>query len=269
MGTLNMAELTAAAVVRIEKELLNSRTRNNEEIINYLKDSDRPREDFQFAVLQLTCNNDPETLEKVLSWGAADYVENENGSRPYKSSVKEGVINVENPILWSVQQGYTQCTKILHQHGFRIPQIRGEAVLEVEKDPSDGEDNNVGEIIESNDNGNNKDKKMSKEPVVQESEDHDKEEEGKTEKIAPAAEGASGGNDEDIEAFAQEIERLIVTDNAMMDYLNLSPEDLKNLDLDPDVLKGLELNLARQAESQNFVIKCAYPMMSNYWGPKF
>ena len=44
---LNMAELTAAAVVRIEKELLNSRTRNNKEIINYLKDSDRPREDFQ------------------------------------------------------------------------------------------------------------------------------------------------------------------------------------------------------------------------------
>ena len=45
--TLNMAELTAAAVVRIEKELLNSSTRNNEEIINYLKDSNRPREDFQ------------------------------------------------------------------------------------------------------------------------------------------------------------------------------------------------------------------------------
>merc|ERR1712038_1212169 len=158
MGTLNMAELTAAAVVRIEKELLNSRTRNNEEIINYLKDSDRPREDFQFAVLQLTCNNDPETLEKVLSWGAADYVENENGSRPDKSSVKERVINIENPILWSAQQGYTQCTKLLHQHGFRIPQIRGEAVLEGEKeavrekevvkDPSDGDDNNVGEIIE-------------------------------------------------------------------------------------------------------------------------
>merc|ERR1712203_1049608 len=190
-----------------------------------------------------------------------------------KSSVEEGVINIENPILWSVQQGYTQCTKLLHQHGFRIPQIRDEAVLEVEKevvkDPSDGEDNNVGEIIESNDNGNNKDKKMSKEPVVQESEDHDKEKEGETEKIAPAAEGASGGNDEDIEAFAREIERLIVTDDAMMDYPNLSPEDLKNLDLDPDVLKGLELNLARQAESQNFVIKCAYPMMSNYWGPKF
>jgi len=202
-----MAELTAAAVVRIEKELLNSRTRNNEEIINYLKDSDRPREDFQFAVLQLTCNNDPETLEKVLSWGAADYVENENGSRPYKSSVEERVINIENPILWSVQQGYTQCTKLLHQHGFRIPQIRGEAVVEVEKevvkDPSDGDHNNVGEIIESNDNGNNKDKKMSKEPVVQESEDHDKEEEGETENIAPAAEGASGGNDEEMKRLLE------------------------------------------------------------------
>merc|ERR1712203_420746 len=211
MGTLNMAELTAAAVVRIEKELLNSRTRNNEEIISYLKDSNRPRDDFQFAVLQLTCNNDPETLEKVLSWGAADYVENENGSRPYKSSVEERVINIENPILWSLQQGYTQCTKLLHQHGFRIPQIRGEAVLEVEnevvKDPSDGDDNNVGEIIESNDNGNKKDKEMNKEPFVQESEseDHDKEEEGKTEKTELATEGANGGNDEEIEAFAREI----------------------------------------------------------------
>ena len=51
-----MAELGAATVNRIlhEKscseeeclrELLNSR--NNEEIIDYLKDSDRPREDFQ------------------------------------------------------------------------------------------------------------------------------------------------------------------------------------------------------------------------------
>merc|ERR1712038_394561 len=273
MGTLNMAELTAAAVVRIEKELLNSRTRNNEEVISYLKDSNRPREDFQFAVLQLTCNNDPENLEKVLSWGAADYIENENSSRPYKSSVEERVINIENPILWSVQQGYTQCTKLLHQHGFRIPQIRGEAALEVEKevvkDPSNGDNNNVDEIIESNDNGNKKDKKMNEEPFVKESEseDHDKEEEGKTEKTAPTAEGASGGNDEEIEAFAREIERLIVTDDAMMDYPNLSTEDLKNLDLDPDVLKGLELNLARRAESQNFVIKCAYPMMSNYWGP--
>jgi len=198
--TLNMAELTAAAVVRIEKELLNSRTRNNEEIINYLKDSDRPREDFQFAVLQLTCNNDPETLEKVLSWGAADYLENENSSRPDKSGVKEGVINIKNAILWSAQQGYTRCLKLLYQHGFRIQPIRGEAVLEGErqavrekevvKDPSDGDDNNVGEIIESNDNGNKKDKKMSKEPVVQESENHDNTEESETEETAPAAQGA-------------------------------------------------------------------------------
>jgi len=247
---LNMAELTAAAVVRIEKELLNSRTRNNEEIINYLKDSDRPREDFQLAVLQLTCNNDPETLEKVLSWGAGDYVENENSSRPDKNSVKEGVINIENPILWSTQQGYNQCTKLLHQHGFRIPQIRGEAVLEGEKeavrekevvkDPSNGDDNNVDEIIESNVNGNNKDKKMDKEPFVQESEseNHDKEEESETEKTAPAAEGASGGNDEEIDAFAQEIERLIVTDDAMMEY-------------------------------PNFIKICTNPMISNYWNPKF
>ena len=50
--TLNMAELGAATVNRIlyekscsKEELLNSR--NNEEIVNYLKDSNRPREDFQ------------------------------------------------------------------------------------------------------------------------------------------------------------------------------------------------------------------------------
>ena len=50
--TLNMAELGAATVNRIlyekscsKEELLNSR--NNEEIVNYLKYSNRPREDFQ------------------------------------------------------------------------------------------------------------------------------------------------------------------------------------------------------------------------------
>ena len=54
--TLNMAELGAATVNRILhdkscseeeflKKLLNSR--NNEEIVNHLKDSNRPREDFQ------------------------------------------------------------------------------------------------------------------------------------------------------------------------------------------------------------------------------
>ena len=90
----------------------------------------------------MTCNNDPETLEKVLSWGATegriairwDHVEAENGSRPDTRSVKKRVFNDENPILWSAQQGYAQCTKLLHQHGFRIPQIRGEAVLEGEKE---------------------------------------------------------------------------------------------------------------------------------------
>ena len=61
-------------------------------------------------------------------------MEDEDGSKPDKSSVKKRVINDENPILWSAQQGYTQCTKLLHQHGFRIPQIRGGAVLEGEKE---------------------------------------------------------------------------------------------------------------------------------------
>jgi len=111
---------------------------------------------------------------------------------------------------------------------------------------------------------------MSKESFVQESEDHDKEEESETEKTAPAAEGATGGDDEEIEAFAQEIERLIITDNAMMDYPNFNPEDPKYLDLDPEVLKALEFELARRAESQNSVFKIrANPMISNFWDPKF
>jgi len=77
----------------------------------------------------LTCNNDPETLEKVLRWGETegriairwDHVEEENDSRPDKSCVKKKVINDENPILWSAQQGYTQCTKLLHKSSHRLP----------------------------------------------------------------------------------------------------------------------------------------------------
>ena len=89
-----MAELGEATVNRILhekttteeekiKKLLNSR--HSIEIIDFLKNSSRPQEDyrviimnlhdlfvtllFQFAILQLTCNNDPETLERVLAWG--------------------------------------------------------------------------------------------------------------------------------------------------------------------------------------------------------
>ena len=35
-----------------------------------------------------------------------------------------------NPVLVSSQQNYLQCTKLLHKHGYRIPQIRGEATME-------------------------------------------------------------------------------------------------------------------------------------------
>ena len=87
----------------------------------------------------MTSNIDPETLGSVLNWGkeegriALRWNQIEDPGLDIKSSDRKREIKDENPILLSVQQGYTQCTKLLHQHGFRIPQIRGEAVLEGEK----------------------------------------------------------------------------------------------------------------------------------------
>merc|ERR1712130_249109 len=149
MGTLNMAELGEATVNRIKheksncekeeflKELLGSR--NNKAIIDHLRDSSKPNEDFQFAILQLTCNNDPETLGKVLNWGEEESRitirwEQTEDPKLDKSGGRKREIKNENPILLSTQQGYTQCTKLLHQHGFRIPQIRGRAISEREKE---------------------------------------------------------------------------------------------------------------------------------------
>ena len=88
----------------------------------------------------MTCNNDPETLGSVFNWGkeegrrAIRWNQIEDPGLDIKSSDRKREIKDENPIFLSAQQGYTQCTKLLHQHGFRIPQIRGGAVLEGERE---------------------------------------------------------------------------------------------------------------------------------------
>ena len=79
-----------------------------------------PTSIFQYAVLQLTCNNDAHTLESILDWGA------EMGFEVTWDDKKSD----PNPVLVSSQQNYLQCTKLLHKHGYRIPQIRGDATME-------------------------------------------------------------------------------------------------------------------------------------------
>ena len=99
----------------------------------------------------MTCNNDPETLGKVLNWGeeesriAIRWDDQIEDPRLDKSTGTKREIKDENPILLSAQQGYTQCTRLLHQHGFRIPQIRRGAVLEGQKEgmKDPGDDNHV------------------------------------------------------------------------------------------------------------------------------
>ena len=68
----------------------------------------------------------------LLRW--RDLTEEGDAKQEKGCSVKKRVIKDENPILWSAQQGYTACTKLLHQHGFRIPQVRGEAIFEGERE---------------------------------------------------------------------------------------------------------------------------------------
>ena len=68
----------------------------------------------------------------LIRW--RDLTEEGDAKQEKGCSVKKRVIKDENPILWSAQQGYTACTKLLHQHGFRIPQVRGEAIFEGERE---------------------------------------------------------------------------------------------------------------------------------------
>ena len=110
--------------------------RNNEKILDYLNNHGQERMYFevsghfisrhmfysilQYAVLQLTCNNDAHTLESILDWGAKMGFEvtwDDEKSEP-------------NPVMVASQQNYLQCTKLLHRYGYRIPQIRGDAFAE-------------------------------------------------------------------------------------------------------------------------------------------
>ena len=74
---------------------------------------------FQRAVLHLTSLNDATTLKSVLEWATNNEIKliwdddkDKCGSRVRK-----------NPLLISVQQGYTQCTELLFRHGYRIPML--------------------------------------------------------------------------------------------------------------------------------------------------
>ena len=71
-------------------------------------------------MLQLTCNNDAHTLESVLDWGA---------KRDFEVTWDDKKCE-PNPIMVASQQNYLQCTKLLHKQGYRIPQIRGDAITE-------------------------------------------------------------------------------------------------------------------------------------------
>ena len=70
---------------------------------------------MQFAVLYLTSKNDHKLLELLLKSDAAS---KKRASWEAKDSERE---EKNNPILVSVQQDYKKCTKILYQHGYRIP----------------------------------------------------------------------------------------------------------------------------------------------------
>ena len=66
--------------------------------------------------MYLTSKNDYKTLELVLKSDAA-----KQHRANWKDNNEDGE-EKNNPILVSVQQDYKKCTKLLYQHGFRIPQ---------------------------------------------------------------------------------------------------------------------------------------------------
>jgi len=103
------------------KTLLDSR--DNRAIIQHLNEnqqSDDLADLYHFAVLHLTCNNDSDTLADVLRWG-------KNSSVHLQWKEEEDILSDENPITVASQQESARCTRLLHQHGYRIPQVRGES----------------------------------------------------------------------------------------------------------------------------------------------
>ena len=84
------------------KTLLDSR--DNSAIIQHFKDKQKEGEDladleglYHFAVLHLTCNNDPDTLEEVLRWGRTE------GLQPQWKEEEDFQCS-ENPIMVASQQ---------------------------------------------------------------------------------------------------------------------------------------------------------------------
>ena len=81
----------------------------------------------QSAVLFLTCNNKHEALKEVLDWGKDKSLE--------PTPVGNGNDYVgRNPILLSVLLRHQECTELLHQFGYRIPQNLIEHGKEGEKE---------------------------------------------------------------------------------------------------------------------------------------
>ena len=111
----------------------------------------------QDTVIHLTCDNDHENLRSILEWGAKgplfwdlplygqkdEYygIEWEDPKKPEDSSEdgprdeetpaeahkpQSSIVEKRNPVMISAQQGFTACTSLLYQYGFRIPQIKFE-----------------------------------------------------------------------------------------------------------------------------------------------
>ena len=108
----------------------------------------------QDTVIHLTCDNDHETLRSVLEWGdkktvgssaereiyGIEWEDPKNfGEKPEDSSEdgprdeetpaeahkpQSSIVEKRNPVMISAQQGFTACTSLLYQYGFRIPQIK-------------------------------------------------------------------------------------------------------------------------------------------------
>ena len=96
-------------------------------------------------MLQLTCNNDHNTLRAVLEYGeetgglgpiwepskSADRAKKydiENAAKKEKETIKNEIkqLRKKNPIMISSQNGYDICTELLYKFGYRIPQYKPE-----------------------------------------------------------------------------------------------------------------------------------------------
>ena len=74
------------------KELCDSR--NNEGITEFFESKENAADLFHFAVLQLTCNDDPESLEEVLDFG-----QNQTPKLEFQWKEEKDVLSTEDPCL--------------------------------------------------------------------------------------------------------------------------------------------------------------------------